>query len=143
VDKLPTQLKWSEFVAALRYLKYKPLKSKRGAARHFERLADGEVVTFHEPHGGDTLRQGTLSSYIRNLGITREEFEVALSGGVASGKYVPDDERFRRSTDSDGTIVSNCAMCFELVKKSKIEEEVTAAEAAHPCWLVPSESPAV
>lgn len=142
MDKLPTQLRWSEFVAALKYLKYKPLKSKRGAARNFERLSDGEVVTFHEPHGGDTLRQGTLSEYIRKLGITRKEFDEALSGAAAQ-TVVAEDERFRRTLESDGTIVSNCMLCFGLVKKSKSEDEVIAAEAAHPCWLLPAEAPAL
>ncbi len=140
MDKLPTQLRWSEFVAALKYLNYRPLKSKRGAARSFERLADGEIVTFHEPHGGDTLRKGTLSEYIRKLGITREEFDEALSG--AAQKNEADDERFRRTVEPDGTIVSNCMLCLGVVKKSKDEEEVNAAEAAHSCWLLPTEVPA-
>jgi predicted RNA binding protein YcfA (HicA-like mRNA interferase family) len=132
VTKLPTQLKWSDFVEVLKTLKCEQLRSKGGSARHFKRLRDGEILTFHQPHGSDTLRQGTLSEYLRKLGITRDQFEDALSpviDAVAAGE----DELYRRAIDSDGTIISNCARCFAVILKSTIEEEVLAAEMAHVC----------
>lgn len=137
MDKLPTQLRWSEFVAALKNLKYKPLKSKRGSARQFERISDGEVVTFHEPHGGSALPPGTLSEYLRKLRVSREKFDEALVR--AKGSETRTDEKFRRAVDTDGTIISNCLRCFMVVGKSKREDEVKAAEDAHPCWVLPAE----
>ena len=133
MDKLPTQLRWSEFVRALKRRGLKQLKSKRGAARQFERASDGEIFTFHEPHGGGTIPPGTLSEYLRKLDLTREEFEVLLVG--QSDQPAAEDERYKRSFQSDGTIVSNCLKCLDIVEKSKNEAEVIAAEAAHPCWL--------
>jgi HicA toxin of bacterial toxin-antitoxin, len=131
VSKLPTQLRWSEFVSALERLKLKELPSKRGSARHFQRLSDSEILTFHEPHGKGTIKQGTLSEYLRKLEITREQFEDALYPQITLMES--SEERFRRSSDSDGTIISNCMRCFEVVLRSKLEEEILAAEAAHAC----------
>lgn len=137
MDKLPTQLRWSEFVAALKDLKYRPLKSKRGSARQFERISDGEILTFHEPHGGNPLPTGTLSEYLRKLKISREKLEEALA---RSSSPVPaqDEERFRRGVDAEGVITSNCMMCYAVVGQSRNEDEVRAAEDAHPCWLPPA-----
>jgi len=134
VSKLPTQLKWAQFVAALTNLQYKQLKSKGGSARHFQRLSDGAILTFHEPHGGDTLRQGTLTEYLRHMDVSREEFIQALEGRTSLAA-ASEEERFKRVLDSDGTIISNCNECFARVMRSKIEEEVAAAEAGHPCYL--------
>lgn len=133
MGKLPTQLRWSEFVAALTspLLGFKQLPSKGGSARHFQRLSDGEILTFHEPHGGDTLRQGTLREYLRHLKLTREQFEDCLSR--PSINLAEEEEAYRRSLDNDGTIVSNCMNCFAIVAKSKIEDEIIAAEASHTC----------
>lgn len=78
--KLPTQLPWRKFVAILKSLGYTELPSKGGSARNFhnpQRIP--ELVTFHEPHGGDTLRQGTLSEYLRKLDLSREEFFQLLN----------------------------------------------------------------
>jgi hypothetical protein len=38
------------------------------------------VVTFHEPHGKDPLREGTLREYLRKLKLSREEFLDLLEG---------------------------------------------------------------
>ncbi|MGB9028961.1 MAG: type II toxin-antitoxin system HicA family toxin [Acidobacteriaceae bacterium] len=138
MNKLPAQLRWSEFVGALKRRGLKQLKSKRGAARQFERASDGEIFTFHEPHGGGTIPPGTLSEYLRKLELTRVEFEGLLL--AQSEPLVAEEERYRRSSEPDGTIVSNCLKCFGIVGKSKTEAEVIAAEATHPCWLLPADS---
>lgn len=72
---LPAQLPWRRFVCVLKSLGYQELSSKAGAARSFHN-PNGQppVVTFHEPHKGDTLRLGTLSEYLRKLQLSREEF---------------------------------------------------------------------
>jgi hypothetical protein len=130
VDKLPTQLKWDLFTAALKRLGLKKLPNKRGAARHFQRLSDGEVFTFHEPHGNDTIRQGTLTEYLRKLNVTREELEAAL---YPSSQTSGADDLFKRTIEADGTIISNCTKCLNVVFRSKLAEEVAEAEAAHAC----------
>jgi len=51
------------------------MKAKRGSARTFACDArEPSVVTFHEPHGKDTLREGTLREYLRKLKLNRDEF---------------------------------------------------------------------
>lgn len=80
MGKLPTQLPWRRFVAILKSLGYQETKSKGGSARSFynpER--DPDLVTFHEPHGGDTIRQGTLSEYLRKLKLSRDDFNKHLN----------------------------------------------------------------
>ena len=73
--KLPTQLAWRKFVAVLKALGYQEMKSGQGSARNFHNPnRDPQLVTFHEPHKGDNLRQGTLSEYLRKLKIGRDEF---------------------------------------------------------------------
>lgn len=75
MSKLPTQLQWRRFLCVLTALGYAPLKAKRGASRSFHNPnRNPAVVTFHEAHGGDTLRQGTLSEYLRKVGVDREQF---------------------------------------------------------------------
>ena len=136
MNKLATQLRWSQFVNVLKHLHYKQLDSKGGAARHFER-PDGQICTFHEPHGGGTLPQGTLREYLRKLKLSREDFEVALLG--QSENSAVENEQYRRCFDSDGTIISNCLKCLELVGRFSSDEEASAAESSHPCWLLPAD----
>jgi len=81
---LPTQLKWRDFVHVLKQLNYEPCGGKAGSARNFKNgnppAGMPPIVTFHEPHGSDTIRQGTLGMYIRKLGISRDEFLRLLNG---------------------------------------------------------------
>ncbi len=59
----------------LKSLGYTELPPTRGSARSFYNPnRTPELVTFHEPHGGDTLRQGTLSEYLRKLNLSRDDF---------------------------------------------------------------------
>jgi predicted RNA binding protein YcfA (HicA-like mRNA interferase family) len=79
MSKLPTQLPWRKFVRVLQSLGYAEMKSKRGAARSFFCSSrDPQVVTFHEPHGGDNIKQGTLTEYIRKLKLERDDFLKSL-----------------------------------------------------------------
>jgi predicted RNA binding protein YcfA (HicA-like mRNA interferase family) len=56
-------------------LKYRQLKNKRGSARSFHNPArEPVIVTFHEPHGKDPIRAGTLREYIEKLKLTKEQF---------------------------------------------------------------------
>ena len=71
------------------------------------------------------------------MGITREEFMEALAG--ASNAVRKEEDRFRRTLDSDGTIISNCNQCLEVVGKSRIENEVNVAEQMHPCYVTVGE----
>ena len=72
---LPRQLDWRDFERALRRLGYELYKSHPGSARTFRKPGGNpELATFHEPHRGDTLRVGTLRTYIRKLGLTNERF---------------------------------------------------------------------
>ncbi len=76
-EALPAQLRWREFTAVLRKLGYELYKSKKGSARTFHnpnREPPFDFVTFHEPHGSDTLRKGTLREYVRKLGLSHKEF---------------------------------------------------------------------
>jgi hypothetical protein len=134
VDRLPPQLKWEPFVAALKKLGYRLYKSHPGSARTFvsdER--EPSEITFHEPHDANPIRLGTLREYLRKLKVDRDEFADLLYGNQAM-KAVEDEERFRRSLESSGHIVSNCTKCYEMVARSVIEAEVLAAEANHPCF---------
>jgi hypothetical protein len=55
------------------------MESNRGSARDFHNPNRIPViVTFHEPHGGDTIRQGTLCEYLRKLKIDRDHFMKLL-----------------------------------------------------------------
>jgi hypothetical protein len=75
-----------------------------------------------------------LTEYLRKLQISREQFVAALEGGdLESSDDGDSDENFRRSIKSDGTIVSNCMRCFQVVADSSLEEEVETAESAHVC----------
>ena len=80
-SRLPPQLSWREFVRVLRALGYEPMKSNRGSARSFySRTRSPSVVTFHEPHGKDAIRAGTLREYLRKLQLGRDEFLKLLEG---------------------------------------------------------------
>jgi len=77
--KLPTQLQWRKFKAVLKKLGYEEMKSGKGSARNFHNPdRQPNVVTFHEPHKGDNLKQGTLTEYLRKLLIDRDEFMKLL-----------------------------------------------------------------
>jgi len=41
---------------------------------------DPAVVTFHEPHGNDTIPRGTMGLYISKLKLTKEQFLQLLEG---------------------------------------------------------------
>jgi predicted RNA binding protein YcfA (HicA-like mRNA interferase family) len=74
-DALPAQLTWREFLRVLNQLGYRQLKNKRGSARSFHNPnREPQVVTFHEPHGNNPIRTGTLREYIEKLRLTKEEF---------------------------------------------------------------------
>ena len=133
LSKLPTQLKWSIFKRALTNLGYTELRARGGSARHF-RKGDGNPITFHEPHGNDTLRQGTLTEYLKKLGITRSEFEEAISGGIP--RIAADEERYRHTSLPNGRIVSNCLKCFEVVAQASSQQELLEAEASHICAAI-------
>ena len=78
-DKLPAQLSWRDFVCVLKYLGYSQYQSKPGAARVFRNEhRDPEFVTFHEPHGKDPLRRGTLREYVNKLKLSRDQFLEVL-----------------------------------------------------------------
>jgi hypothetical protein len=71
----PTQLPWRRFVQLLCNLGYRPLKSHRGSLRQFINPARSpNLVSFHEPHSGDTLHKATLYDSLRKLQLTPNEF---------------------------------------------------------------------
>jgi predicted RNA binding protein YcfA (HicA-like mRNA interferase family) len=74
-DALPAQLTWREFLCVLAQLGYNQLKNKRGSARSFHNPdREPQIVTFHEPHGKNPIRIGTLREYIEKLRLSREDF---------------------------------------------------------------------
>jgi predicted RNA binding protein YcfA (HicA-like mRNA interferase family) len=75
MSKLPAQLPWRDFVKIVEKLGYKPLPSGRGSARSFHNPnAIPPIVTFHEPHGSEQLKAGTLREYLRKLRVDRDTF---------------------------------------------------------------------
>jgi hypothetical protein len=75
----PTQLPWRCFVSLLRDLGYRPLKSHRGSVRQFfNATRSPSLVSFHEPHPGDTLHKTTLYDSLRRLHLTPDEFVQLL-----------------------------------------------------------------
>ena len=75
MGKLPTQLKWARFTCVLRRLGYDSFGSNGGSARSFLKPGGNpDLVTFHEPHGNDTIRQGTFTEYLRKLRVDRATF---------------------------------------------------------------------
>lgn len=132
MDRLPPQLKWAPFVAALGKLGYRLHRKLPGSARTFvSDIREPAEVSFHEPHGSDTIRLGTLREYLRKLKVTRDEFSDLLYGTTAT--EAEDDDKFRRSLEPSGHIVSNCNKCYGIVGRSIIESEIIAAEATHSC----------
>ncbi len=80
MNGFPTQVPWKRFVRVLMDLGYQPLKSRRGSLRPFfnpKRLPN--LVSFHEPHPGDTLQTGSLHNCARKLQLTPEEFVELLA----------------------------------------------------------------
>jgi predicted RNA binding protein YcfA (HicA-like mRNA interferase family) len=76
----PMQLAWRRFVGLLRDLGYRPLKSHRGSVRQFfNPTRSPNLVSFHEPHSGDTLHKATLYDSLRKLQLSPDEF-VQLVG---------------------------------------------------------------
>ena len=74
-DALPAQLKWREFLCVLNQLNYRQLNNKRGSARSFHNPdREPPIVTFHEPHGKNPIRAGTLREYIEKLRRSKEDF---------------------------------------------------------------------
>ncbi len=119
----------------MKNLGYVMLKAKGGSARQFQRLEDGVIATVHEPHGNDTIRQGTLAMYLRNMEVTKEKFEAALlsRAPLATSEASP-EERYKHVNDTDGSFVSLCNKCCEPIARSMVEDDLLIAEASHPCY---------
>lgn len=76
---LPRQLPWRRFVRVLQNLGYQPQKPHRGSIRWFSNPArQPNVVSFHEPHTGDSLHEGRLHECIRKLQLSPEDFVELL-----------------------------------------------------------------
>ena len=76
---LPTQLPWRRFVCLLRDLGYHPLRPHRGTLRQFFSFnRSPNLVSFHEPHSGDTLHKATLHDSLRKLKLSEDEFVQLL-----------------------------------------------------------------
>jgi hypothetical protein len=81
MPELPTQVPWRRFVCVLRKLGYTPQKGKAGSTRSF--MNPGRipnVISFREPHPGQTLRRTTLRAYLRKLLLDHDEFMQLLEG---------------------------------------------------------------
>ncbi len=76
----PTQLSWRRFVYLLRDLGYRPLESHRGSVRRFfNPTRSPNLVSFHEPHSGDSLDKATLYDTLRKLQLSPDEFVQLLA----------------------------------------------------------------
>ena len=141
MDKLPPQLKWAQFVKVLEKLDYEPEKNSSGSARTFvSKTRAPAVVTFHEPHGGDPIRPGTLRENLRKLNIDRERFFELLGRDSRSpeGEILKEEDRYTRYSQN-GIVTSLCNKCFATVIQSAQEQEIDSAEAAHPCFATDME----
>jgi hypothetical protein len=80
--QLPAHLTWEQLLCVASKLGYVASKhKKRGSARDFVNTdRDPPVVTFHEPHGNQTIPRGTMGLYISKLKLSKEEFAVLLEG---------------------------------------------------------------
>jgi hypothetical protein len=80
--QLPAHLTWGQLLCVAGKLGYAPSKhKKRGSARDFVNVdRDPAVVTFHEPHGNQTIPRGTMNLYISKLKLSKEEFAALLEG---------------------------------------------------------------
>jgi hypothetical protein len=79
MPELPTQVPWRRFVCVLRKLGYTPQKGKAGSARSF--MNPGRipnVVSFREPHPGQTMRPPMLRQSLRKLLLDQDEFMQLL-----------------------------------------------------------------
>ena len=75
MSEIPPQLPWRRFVSVLRDLGYRPLKSRRGSLRQFFcATRTPNLVSFHEPHAGESLHKLALSGCLRRLQLSPEEF---------------------------------------------------------------------
>lgn len=136
MDKLPTQLRWAQFVRVLEKLGYRLSKNLAGSGRTFiHQTRIPQEVSFHEPHRRP-IPNGTLTEYLHKLKLSRKEF-FSLLNGEESGVAAEDDDadRFKHYTGPDGLITSVCSRCFEKVSQSFHLHEVENAEAVHPCYL--------
>ena len=79
MSAIPPQLPWRCFVCLLRDLGYRPLKSHRGSLRQFFcPTRSPNLVSFHQPHSGETLHKGTLNDCLRKLRLGPDEFAQLL-----------------------------------------------------------------
>jgi predicted RNA binding protein YcfA (HicA-like mRNA interferase family) len=79
MSAIPPQLPWRRFLCLLRDLGYRPLKSHRGSLRQFYcPTRSPNLVSFHEPHSGDTLHKGTLNDCLHKLRLGPDEFAQLL-----------------------------------------------------------------
>ena len=80
MNGFPAQLPWKRFVRVLVDLGYEPLKPRRGSLRPFFNPArQPNLVSFHEPHPGDTLHKAALHTCARKLQLTPDEFVELLA----------------------------------------------------------------
>jgi hypothetical protein len=79
MSAIPPQLPWRRFVCLLRDLGYRPRKSGRGSLRQFFcPTRNPNLVSFHEPHSGETLHKATLNDCLRKLQLSPDEFAQLL-----------------------------------------------------------------
>lgn len=75
MSDFPRQLPWRRFVRVLQNLGYRPLRPHRGSIRWFSNPARyPNVVSFHEPHPGDSLHEARLHECIRKLQLSPTDF---------------------------------------------------------------------
>jgi len=81
MSAIPPQLPWRRFLCLLRDLGHRLLSSHRGSLRQFFcPTRSPNLVSFHEPHSGDTLHKGTLNDCLRKLPLGPDEFAQLLGG---------------------------------------------------------------
>ncbi len=79
MSAIPAQLPWRRFVSVLRDLGYRPMKSRRGSLRQFFcPTREPNLISFHEPHSGESLHKGALSDCLRRLQLSPDEFAQLL-----------------------------------------------------------------
>ncbi len=81
MSAISPQLQWRGFLCFLRDLGDRLLKSHRGSRRQFFCPARSpNLISFHEPHPGDTLHKGTLSDCLTDSGSVRMSLLNCLGG---------------------------------------------------------------